>query len=88
MTREEIAKSLKPIEWDIWEKNRIRFAKLIESYEARIRTKIDGNLLIQIHKSGSNRTEVSKEVNTMQEATDLVREWQISRFCTYFEMAD
>lgn len=85
MTREEIAKSLKPIEWDTWGPN-LRFAEPIESYEVRIRTRIDGNLLIQIHKFGSNQTEVSKEVNTMQEATDLVREWQINKICDYFEM--
>jgi hypothetical protein len=85
MTREEIAKSLKPIEWDTWGPN-LRFAEPIESYEARIRTRIDGNLLIQIHEFGSNRIEVSKEVNTMQEATDLVREWQINKICDYFEM--
>lgn len=53
MTREEIAKSLKPLEWDIWEGNKYRFAQPTEAHEAMIMTKDDGNFLVKISKQGA-----------------------------------
>ena len=88
MTREEIAKSLKPLEWDIWEGNKQRFANPTEAHEAMIMTRIDGHLLVKINKDGCMIPDVYKAVDTMQEAMDLVREWQVDRFCSYFKVND
>lgn len=88
MTREEIAKSLKPLEWDIWEGNKYRFAQPTEAHEAMIMTRDDGYLLVTINRHGRMPSEAGKVVGTMQEAMDFVREWQIERFCTYFQMND
>lgn len=88
MTREEIAKSLKPLEWDIWEGNKYRFAQPTEAHEAMIMTKGDGLLLVRINKHGRMTSEACTVVDAMQEAMDFVREWQISRFCSYFQMND
>ncbi len=86
MTREEIAKSLKPLEWDIWEGNKYRFANPTEAHEAMIMTKDDGCLLVKINRYGRMTSEADTEVDTMQEAMDFVREWQVDRFCSYFQM--
>lgn len=88
MTREEIANSLKPLEWDIWEGNKYRFAQPTEAHEAMIMTKDDGRLLVKINRHGRITPEVYKAVNTMQEAEDIVRDWQVDRFCSYFQMND
>lgn len=88
MTREEIAKSLKPLEWDIWEGNKYRFAQPTEAHEAMIMTKDDGRLLVTINRHGRMPSEAGTVVDAMQEAMDFVREWQISRFCSYFQIND
>ena len=88
MTREEISKSLKPLAWDIWEGGKYRFAHPTEAHEAMIMTWDDGRLLVKINRCGRMDSEASTEVDTMQEAMDFVREWQISRFCSYFQMND
>lgn len=88
MTREEIAKSLKPLEWDIWEGNKYRFAQPTEAHEAMIMTKDDGRLLVSVNKHGRMESEAGTEAYTMQEAMDFVREWQINRFCSYFKIND
>ena len=88
MTREEIAKSLKPLEWDIWDGNKYRFAQPTEAHEAMIMTKDDGRLLVSVNKHGRMTSVAEAVVNTMQEAMDFVREWQISRYCSYFKMND
>ena len=88
MTREEISKSLKPLEWDIWEGDKYRFAQPTEAHEAMIMTWDDGRLLVKINRHGRMDSEASTEVDTMQEAMDFVREWQIERFCSYFQMND
>lgn len=88
MTREEIAKSLKPLEWDIWEGNKYRFAQPTEAHEAMIMTMDDGGLLVRISNHGCMTSEASTEVDTMQEAMDFVREWQVDRFCSYFKTND
>nr|DAS21067.1 MAG TPA: hypothetical protein [Caudoviricetes sp.] len=88
MTREEIAKSLKPIAWDIWEGNKYRFAQPTEVHEAMIMTRDDGCLIVKINRHGRITPEVYKAVNTMQEAEDIVREWLIDHICSYFQMND
>lgn len=88
MTREDIAKSLKPLEWDIWEGNKYRFAQPTEAHEAMIMTKDDGNFLVKISKHGRMETLAGTVADTMPEAMDFVREWQIERFCSYFKMND
>lgn len=88
MTREEIANSLKPLEWDIWEGNKYRFAQPTEAHEAMIMTKDDGRLLVKINRYGRMTSAAEAVVNTMQEAMDLVRDWQVDRFCSYFQMND
>lgn len=88
MTREEIAKSLKPLEWDIWEGDKYSFAQPTEAHEAMIMTRDDGYLLVKISKHGRMMAEADTVAGTMQGAMDFVREWQISRFCSYFQMND
>ena len=88
MTREEIAKSLKPLEWDIWEGSEYRFAQPTEAHEAMIMTKRDGCLLVKINKRGHMTAVAETVACTMQEAMDFVREWQVSRFCSYFQIND
>ena len=88
MTREEIAKSLKPLEWDIWEGNKYRFAQPTEAHEAMIMTKDDGRLFVSVNRYGRMNAEASTTVDTMQEAMDFVREWQVDRYCSYFQMND
>lgn len=88
MTREEIAKSLKPLEWDIWEGGIYRFAQPTEAHEAMIMTKSDGRLLVKINKHGRMTSEAAMETEAMQEAMDFVRDWQVDRFCSYFQMND
>lgn len=88
MTREEIAKGLKPLEWDVWDGNKYRFAQPTEAHEAMIMTKDDGCLFVSVNRYGRMNAEASTTVGTMQEAMDFVREWQISRFCSYFQMND
>ena len=53
-----------------------------------IMTMDDGRLLVKINRHGRMDSEASTEVDTMQEAMDFVREWQIERFCSYFQMND
>lgn len=86
MTREEIAKSLKPLVWDILEGNKYRFSKPTEAHEAMIMTMDDGRLLVKINKRGCIDADASTMMYTMQGAMDFVREWQIERFCSYFQM--
>lgn len=86
MTREEIAKSLKPLEWDVWDGNKYRFAQPTEAHEAMIMTKDDGCLLVNISKRGCIDPVALTTMDTMQEAMDFVREWQIRRYCSYFQM--
>ena len=88
MTREEIAKSLKPLEWDIWGGSEYRFAQPTEAHEAMIMTKRDGRLLVKINKRGRMESEAGTEAYSMQEAIDFVRDWQVDRFCSYFQMND
>ena len=88
MTREEIANSLKPLEWDVWAGNKCRFANPTEAHEAMIMTKDDGRLLVKIHRHGCIASVAETVACTMQEAIDFVREWQISRFCSYFQIND
>lgn len=88
MTREEIANSLKPLEWDIWEGDKYRFAQPTEAHEAMIMTKDDGRLLVRISKHGRMTSAAETVANTMQGAMDFVREWQVDRFCSYFQIND
>ena len=88
MTREEIAKSLKPLVWNVWVGKKYRFANPTEAHEAMIMTDDDGGLHIKINRHGVTLSEVMSEVGTMQEAIDFVREWQINHFCSYFQMND
>lgn len=88
MTREEIAKSLKPLEWDIWDGNKYRFSNPTEAHEAMIMTNDDGSFLVKINKRGCIDADASTMMYTMQEAIDFVREWQISRICSYFKIND
>lgn len=88
MTREEIAKSLKPLAWDIWAGNKCRFANPTEAHEAMIMTKDDGRLLVKINRHGCIASVAETVACTMQEAIDFVRKWQIERFCSYFQIND
>lgn len=88
MTREEISKSLKPLEWDIWDGGKYRFANIAEAYEAMVMTKDDGNFLVKINKRGVIGSYMCTTVTTIQEADAIVREWQIDHICSYFQMND
>ncbi len=88
MTREEIAKSLKTLVWDIWEGGKYRFANPTEAHEAMIMIQDDGRLLVKISKHGCIDADASTTMYTMQGAMGFVREWQISRFCSYFQTND
>ena len=88
MTREEITKSLKPLAWDIWEGGKYRFANPTEAHEAMIMIKDDGRLLVKINRYGRMESEAETVAYTMQDAMDYVREWQVSRICSYFKMND
>jgi hypothetical protein len=83
---EEITKSLKPLEWSIWDGNKYRFAHPTEAHEAMVMTYDDGSFLITISKRGCIDADALAKVSTMQEAIDFVREWQISHFCSYFQI--
>lgn len=88
MTREEIAKSLKPLEWRVWDDYGCRFAQPTKAHEAMIMAIPDGRMLVRINRYGEIIAEVLTTFNTLQEAKDFVREWQISRFCSYLQMND
>lgn len=88
MTREEIAKSLKPLEWRVWDDYGCRFAQPTKTHEAMIMAIPDGRMLVRINRYGEIIAEVLTTFNTLQEAKDFVREWQISRFCSYLQMKD
>lgn len=88
MTREEIAKSLKPLAWDVWDGNKCRFANPTEAHEAMIMTKDDGRLLVKINRRGCIAAAAETVACTMQEAMGFVREWQVDRFCSYFQVND
>ena len=86
MTREDIAKSLKPLEWDIWENGKYHFANINETYEVMILAKEDGRFLFKINKRRDNSSYVLSVFDTVSEAKDRAREWQISHVCSMFEM--
>lgn len=88
MTREEIAKSLKPLEWRVWDDYGCRFAQPTKAHEAMIMAIPDGRMLVRINRYGEIIAEVLTTFNTLQEAKDFVREWQIDRFCSYFKVND
>lgn len=88
MTRNDIAKSLKPIEWRVWDDYGCRFAQPTKAHEAMIMAIPDGRMLVRINRYGEIIAEVLTTFNTLQEAKDFVREWQISRFCSYLQMND
>lgn len=88
MIREEIAKSLKPLEWDIWDGNKYSFANPTEAHEAMIMTNDDGSFLVKINKRGCIASDAWITADTMQKAMDFVRDWQVDRFCSYFQMND
>jgi len=48
----------------------------------------DGRMLVRINRYGEIIAEVLTTFNTLQEAKDFVREWQIDRFCSYFKVND
>ena len=86
MTREEIAKSLKTIQWRVWDDYGCRFAQPTKAHEAMIMAMHDGRMLVRINRYGEVIAEVLTTFNTLQEAKDFVREWQISEMCNYFEI--
>ncbi len=88
MTREEIAKSLKPLEWRVWDDYGCRFAQPTKAYEAMIMAIPDGRMLVRINRYGEVIAEVLTAFNTLQEAKDFVREWQIDSFLSHFKMND
>ena len=86
ITREEIAKNLKPLEWDIWEGAIYRHANINDTYEAMILAKRDGRFLVKINKIGKINSCMTTTFDTIPEAQEGVRQWQISHMCSYFEM--
>lgn len=86
MTREEIAKSLKPLEWDIWEQGVYRYANINGTYEAMILAKKDGRFLVKINKIGRINSCVLANFDTIEEALEGVQQWHIGHVCSYFEM--
>lgn len=48
----------------------------------------DGRMLVRINRYGEIIAEVLTAFNTLQEAKDFVREWQIDRFFSHFKMND
>lgn len=77
MTREEIAKSLKPLEWDVWEGERYRYANINDTYEAMILEKRDGRFLLKINKIGRINSCMLTTFDTIAEAQEGVQQWQI-----------
>ena len=57
MTRENIARDLKPLEWDIWENGRYCYANINDTYEAMILEKREDD-----SSSRSTRSEGSTHV--------------------------
>lgn len=88
MTREEISKSLKPLEWLVWDEYVFRSANPVKGYEATVTVIHDGRMLVRIHKHGEAWSEVLTTVSTMHEAKTIVREWRIDQFCHHFKMND
>lgn len=88
MTREEIAKSLKPIEWYVWDDCGCQFSNPTKSHEAMIMAMHNGRMLVRINKYIGVGAEVLTTFNTLQEAMDFVREWLVDHFCSYFQIND
>lgn len=88
MTREEISKSLKSLEWRVWDDYGCRFANPTKAHEAMIMAIYDGRMLVRINRYGEIIAEVLTTFNTLQEAKDFVREWQIDYFCSRFKTND
>lgn len=86
MTREEIAKSLKPIEWDIWENEQCRFANLNNFYEAIITNRKDGGFFLKINKPGEFDACITSSFNTIEEAEKMARDIQVNNICSLFEL--
>lgn len=85
MTRENIARDLKPLEWDIWENGRYCYANINDTYEAMILEKRDGRFLVKINKIGRINSCMITTFDTIAEAQEGVRQWQISHMLSYFK---
>ena len=92
MTREEIAKSLKPLEWicgEDYSGNQIIYAELLKK-TAYIKDYGNGIVTLMFGHDNGSRIEVIKTYGgiSMAVAKVVAREWQISEMCTYFQMND
>lgn len=88
MTREEIAKSLKPLEWYVWDEYGCRISNPTKGHEAMIMAIHDGRMFVRINRYGELRAEALTTFDTLQEAKDFVREWQIDYFFSRFKTND
>lgn len=90
MTREEIAKSLKPLEWirgEDYYGNQIISAELLTK-TAYIKEQDGGHVTLLFGRDNGNKIDVIKSYGgiPMSVAKVLAREWQVSEMCNYFEM--
>lgn len=90
MTREEIANSLKPLEWlhgEDYYGNRIISAELLKK-TAYIKEQDGGSVTLLIGRDNGSKIDVIKtyEGISMQVAKIVAREWQITEMCNYFDI--
>lgn len=92
MTREEIANSLKPLEWlhgEDYYGNPIISAELLTK-TAYIKEHDGGHVTLLFGRDNGNKIDVIKTYGgiSISVAKVVAREWQISEMCNYFEMND
>lgn len=88
MTRNELNRSLKPIEWNTTENSNYQFAMITELYEAMIMNLDNGSIVASINKNYVLDTIEKAEFTTIQEAVSFVEEWRINYFCEFFKIED
>lgn len=90
MTREEIASSLKPLEWlrgEDYYGNQIIYADLLKK-TAYIKEQDGGHVTLLFGHDNGNKIDVIKTYGgiSMSVAKALAREWQVSEMCNYFDI--
>nr|DAQ30720.1 MAG TPA: hypothetical protein [Caudoviricetes sp.] len=90
MTREDIANSLKPLEWLRGEDhygNQIIYADLLKK-TAYIKEFDGGHVSLFFGRDNGNKIDVIKTYGgiSMSVAKVVAREWQISEMCNYFDI--
>lgn len=86
MTREDIAISLKPLDWmeDELDNGDPVLSADYDVYNAYIKEESDGTATLTIFYTGDQDPEIKYTGFTMQEAKEIARLHQVDSFCEYF----